>query len=412
MLRHCMHGKDSFSRARRLLLGGLAGVPALWGMPRVGFGVANADPADASIDSADTVLNIADFEGLARAKLPPAHFGYIATGADDDRTVSLNHDAYSHIEIRSRRFFDVSKLDTRCSILGSVWKQPIYFSAVSSMRAFHPEAEVAVARAAASRDFQMMLSTGTSCAVEEVIAARKAPVWQQLYATDDWHVTEAIVRRAEKAGCTAIVLTVDTFTGRNTETLARAMRRDGRDCTQCHANGSHDMVRKAPMFAGIDVSHVTELSPSNMSGDYLERLRKLVSVKFLVKGIVTAEDTTLAMQAGVDGIVVSNHGGRSEETLRSTIECLPEIVAAAAGRIPVFIDGGIRRGTDIFKALALGATAVGVGRPQAWGLAAFGQPGVEAIGDILMRELRIIMRQAGTPDLASINKDHVAWRKF
>jgi 4-hydroxymandelate oxidase len=407
-----MYDKDSPSRSRRLLLGGLAGVPALWGMPRVGFGLTNTDDADASIVSADKVLNVADFEGLARAKLPPAHFGYIATGADDDRTVSLNHEAYSQIEIRSRRFFDVSKLDTRCSVLGSVWKQPIYFSAVSSMRAFHPEAEIAVARAAASRDFQMMLSTGASCAVEEVIAARKAPVWQQLYATDDWHVTEAIVRRAEKAGCTAIVLTVDTFAGRNTETLARAVRRDGRDCTQCHVNGSHDMVHKAPMFAGIDVSHVTELSPSNMSGNYLERLRKLVSVKFLVKGIVTAEDTTLAMQAGVDGIVVSNHGGRSEETLRSTIECLPEIVAAAAGRIPVLIDGGIRRGTDIFKALALGAAAVGVGRPQAWGLAAFGQPGVEAIGDILMRELRIIMRQAGTPDMVSINKDHLAWSKF
>jgi 4-hydroxymandelate oxidase len=408
-----MYDKDSPpSRSRRLLLGGLAGVPALWAMPRVGFGLANADSADDPVVSADKVLNVADFEGLARAKLPPAHFGYIATGADDDRTVSLNHEAYSHIEIRSRRFLDVSKLDTRRSVLGSAWKQPIYFSAVSSMRAFHPEAEIAVARAAASRDVQMMLSTGASCAVEEVIAARKAPVWQQLYATDDWHVTEAIVRRAEKAGCTAIVLTVDTFTGRNTETLARAMRHDGRDCTQCHVNGSHDMVHRAPMFAGIDVSHVTELSPSNMSGNYLERLRKLVSVKLLVKGIVTAEDATLAMRAGVDGIVVSNHGGRSEETLRSTIECLPEIVAAVAGRIPVFIDGGIRRGTDIFKALALGATAVGVGRPQAWGLAAFGQSGVEAISDILMRELRIIMRQAGTADLASINKDHVAWSKF
>jgi 4-hydroxymandelate oxidase len=408
-----MHDEDSPSRARRRFLKSLAAAPALLGMPRFGLSQVAAEPAFAEAPvTANQVLNIADFEGLARANLPPAHFGYIATGADDDRTVFLNHDAYSHIEIRSRRFVDVSKLDIRCSVLGSVWKQPIYFSALSSMRAFHPEAEIAVARAAASRDFQMMLSTGASCAVEEVIAARKAPVWQQLYATDDWHVTEAIVRRAERADCTAIVLTVDTFTGRNTETQARAMRRDGRDCTQCHANGSHDMVHRAPMFAGIDVSRVTELSPSNMSGNYLERLRKLVSVKFLVKGIVTAEDATLAMRAGIDGIVVSNHGGRSEETLRSTIECLPEIVAAVAGRIPVFIDGGIRRGTDIFKALALGATAVGVGRPQAWGLAAFGQPGVEAIGDILTRELRIIMRQAGTPDVASINKDHLAWSKF
>jgi 4-hydroxymandelate oxidase len=407
-----MRDKDPPSRVRRLLLGGLAGAPALIGMSRFSLGQAVAQPAaDALPLNAGQVLNVADFEALARAKLPPAHFGYVATGVDDDRTVLLNHDAYSRIEIRSRRFFDVSNLDTSRSILGNVWRQPFYFSAVSSMRAFHPEAEAAVARAAAKRQIRMMSSTGASCTVEEVMAARNAPIWQQLYATDDFHVTEAIVRRAQKAGCDAIVLTVDVFTGRNTETLLRAMSRDSRDCTQCHPGNSHDMVRRAPMFAGIDVSHVTELSPSNMSGNYLERLRKLVTVKFLVKGIVTAEDAILAVNAGVDGIVVSNHGGRSEETLRSTIECLPEIVAAVRGRIPVFIDGGIRRGTDIFKALALGASAVGVGRPQAWGLAAFGQPGVEAISDILDRELRIIMRQAGTPNLASINKDHLAWPK-
>ena len=408
-----MHHEDSPSRTRRLILNGLAAAPALLSMPRFGFGLASADPAaDAAVVNANQVLNVGDFEALARAKLPPAHFGYIATGVDDDRTVLVNHDAYSRIEIRSRRFADVSKLDTSRSIFGSTWKQPFYFSAVSSMRAFHPEAEAAVARASASRDMQIMLSTGSSCSIEEVIAARNAPVWQQLYATDDWHVTEAIVRRAEKAGCTAIFLTVDASPGRNSETLLRAMRRDSRDCTQCHVGGSHDMVRRAPMFAGIDVSRVTELSPTNLSGNFLERLRKLVTVKFLVKGIVTAEDATQAMHAGVDGIVVSNHGGRQEETLRSTIECLPEIVAAVGGRVPVLIDGGIRRGTDIFKALALGATAVGIGRPQAWGLAAFGQPGVEAISDILNRELRAIMRQAGTRDLASIDQSHLAWAKF
>jgi 4-hydroxymandelate oxidase len=407
-----MDHQGSPSRARRRLLHGLAAVPALLGMPRYGRTQAVADAAfDEAPVTANQVLNIADFEALARAKLPPAHFGYIATGADDDRTVFLNHDAYSHIEIRARRFVDVSKLDTSRSVLGSVWKQPFYFSAVSSMRAFHPEAEIAVARAAASGQIQMMLSTGSSAPLEEVIAARKAPVWQQLYATDDWHVTEALVRRAEKAGCTAIFLTVDSPPGRNNETLLRAMRRDGRNCTQCHVGGTHDMWRKAPMFAGIDVSQITQLSP-NLSVNYLERLRKLVTVKFLVKGIVTAEDATQAMHAGVDGVVVSNHGGRNEETLRSTVECLPEIVAAVGKRIPVFIDGGIRRGTDIFKALALGATAVGIGRPQAWGLAAFGQPGVEAVSNILTRELHTIMRQAGTPDLASIDKAHLAWAKF
>jgi 4-hydroxymandelate oxidase len=407
-----MHHQGSPSRARRRLLHGLAAVPALLGMPRFGLSQGVAEPAfEEAPVTANQVLNIADFEALARAKLPPAHFGYIATGVDDDRTVFLNHDAYSHIEIRARRFVDVSKLDTSRSVLGSVWQQPFYFSAVSGMRAFHPEAEIAVARAAASGQIQMMLSTGSSSSVEEVIAARKAPVWEQLYATDDWHVTEALVRRAEKAGCTAIFLTVDSPPGRNNETLLRAMRRDGRNCTQCHVGGTHDMWRKAPMFAGIDVSQVTQLSP-RLSVNYLERLRKLVTVKFLVKGIVTAEDATLAMHAGVDGVVVSNHGGRNEETLRSTVECLPEIVAAVGKRIPVFIDGGIRRGTDIFKALALGATAVGIGRPQAWGLAAFGQPGVEAVSNILTRELHSIMRQAGTPDLATIDKAHLAWAKF
>lgn len=409
-----MHQEDSPSRTRRRIIGGLAAAPALLGMPRLGLSQAVAEPhlGEAPPATAAQVLNVADFEALARARLPPAHFGYVATGVDDDRTVFLNHEAYSHIEIRSRRFVDVSKLDTRRSVLGTLWKQPFYFSAVSSMRAFHPEAEVAVARACASREVQMMLSTGSSCSVEEVTAARNAPVWQQLYATDDWRVTEAIVHRAEKAGCTAILLTVDSLPGRNSETLLRAMRRDGRDCTQCHVGGSHDMWRKAPMFAGIDVSRVTQLLPTTLSGNYLERLRKLVTVKLLVKGVVTAEDATQALHAGVDGIVVSNHGGRQEETLRSTIECLPEIVAAVDGRIPVLIDGGIRRGTDIFKALALGATAVGIGRPQAWGVAAFGQAGVESISDILSRELRSMMRQAGTPDLKSIDKDHLAWSKF
>jgi 4-hydroxymandelate oxidase len=408
-----MHDEDSPSRARRRLLNSLAAAPALLALPRFGRSQAVAETAfDEAPATANQVLNVSDFEALARAKLPPAHFGYIATGADDDRTVFLNHDAYSHIEIRSRRFVDVSKLDTSRRVLGSIWQQPFYFSAVSGMRAFHPEAELAVARAAASGKVQMMLSTGSSSAVEDVIAARNAPVWQQLYATDDWQVTEAIVRRAEKAGCTAIFLTVDSPPGRNNETLTRAMRRDGRDCTQCHVGGSHDMVRRAPMFAGIDVSRVTQLSPTNLSISYLERLRKLVGVKFFVKGIVTAEDAIQAMQAGVDGIVVSNHGGRNEETLRSTIECLPEIVAAVDKRMPVFIDGGIRRGTDIFKALALGATAVGIGRPQAWGLAAFGQPGVEAISNIFTRELCTIMRQAGTPDLAAIDKSRVAWAKY
>jgi 4-hydroxymandelate oxidase len=359
------------------------------------------------VSSADHVLNVMEFEPLARDALPPAHFGYIATGADDDLTVARNHDAYSHYEIRAHRFSDLSHLDMTRTVFGAKWPSPIYLSAVSAMRAFHPEGELAVARAAHARAMQMMLSTGSSTAPEAVAEARGAPLWQQLYPTDDWAVTMAVVRRAESAGSTAIALTVDSPGGRNNETLKRAMQADNRMCTDCHVNNSHDLWRRAPLFNGIDISRVTGLAPPDLTVVYLDRLRAQVKGKLIVKGIMTGEDAALAVKHGADGLVVSNHGGRNEETLRAPIDCLAEVVAAVRGRVPVFVDGGIRRGTDIFKALALGATAVGIGRPQVWGLAAFGQPGVEAVIDIYTRELAQIMRQAGTPTLENINSGTV-----
>ena len=344
-----------------------------------------------------------EFEPLARAALPPAHFAYIATGADDDLTVARNHDAFSHYEIRVRRFNDVSRIDTSTSVFGTKWTTPFYLSAVSSQRAFHADGEIASARAAKSRSVQMMLSTGTSAALEEVRDARGAPIWQQLYPTNDWKVTTAIVRRAEGAGCPAIALTVDLPGARNNETLTRAIRVDNRPCTSCHLDNSHDMWhRPGPMFKGLDVSKVTDLAPAGITPDYLDRVRALVKGKLIIKGVMEGADAALAVEHGADAVIISNHGGRNEETLRATVDCLAEVVAAVRGRVPVFIDGGIRRGTDIFKALALGATAVGLGRPQVWGLAAFGQPGVEAVIDILNRELTTIMRQAGTATIASI----------
>jgi len=164
------------------------------------------------------------------------------------------------------------------------------------------------------------------------------------------------------------------------------------------------------MFDGLDLSKVVATHPANMDWDFVKRLRDTVTVKLLLKGIVVREDAQMAVEHGVDGLVVSNHGGRAEETLRPTIESLPEVVDSVAGKIPVIVDGGIRRGTDIFKALALGATAVGIGRPEAWGLAAFGQSGVEAVLEILPRELRTIMRQAGTTSINEITRSYVVTR--
>jgi isopentenyl diphosphate isomerase/L-lactate dehydrogenase-like FMN-dependent dehydrogenase len=164
------------------------------------------------------------------------------------------------------------------------------------------------------------------------------------------------------------------------------------------------------MFDGLDLSKVTVAQPANLSWDFVKRLRDTVTVKLLLKGIVTREDAQLAAEHGVDGLMVSNHGGRSEETLRPTIDSLPEVIEATAGKIPVIVDGGVRRGTDIFKALALGASAVGMGRPYAWGLAAFGQPGVEAVLEILRRELKTIMRQAGTISVDKISRNYVVTR--
>jgi isopentenyl diphosphate isomerase/L-lactate dehydrogenase-like FMN-dependent dehydrogenase len=391
--------------ARRWLLLRLSALPVLAAMPRLAWSQASSDNA-----ALNQVLNVMDFEPLARAALPPAHFGYIATGVDDDRTVVVNHEAFGLIEIRSRRFVDVSKVDMSVQLFGVTHPSPVYLSAVASQRAFHREGEIATARAAASRSALLMLSTASSTSVEEVTRARGGPVWQQLYATDDWSVTKAVVDRAERAGCPAIVLTVDNMDGRNNETLQRAMREDKRVCTACHINNDHDFVKRAPMYKGLDISHVHEDSPSNITWEFLKRLRDAVSVKLLVKGIVTGEDAALCVTHGADGVIVSNHGGRNEETLRSTIACLPEVVASVAGRVPVLLDGGVRRGTDVFKALALGASAVGIGRPQVWGLAAFGQQGVEAVIDILTKELRVMMRQAGTPNIAAITRERVVSR--
>lgn len=355
-------------------------------------------------------LNVFDFEPVARQKLPPAHFGYIATGVDDDLTLRANREGFARFPIRPRRLIDVSKIDTSHRLLGVDWPTPIILAPVGSQRAFYPEGEIAVARAARARRHLQMLSTVATSSIEDVNAARGEPVWFQLYATTEWNLSRAMVKRVEAAGCPVLVLTVDQISGTNRETLQRFIRLDTRDCRVCHDRTTMQAnYRRRPMFEGMDLTNVKFQPP--VTWDYVQRLRETTKMKLVIKGIVTSEDAQRAVASGADAVVCSNHGGRADETGRSAIESLPEVVAGAAGRIPVLVDSGFRRGTDIFTALALGAAGVCIGRPYLWGLAAFGQEGVEAVLDILTRELALAMRYAGTPSITDITRSHVVERR-
>jgi isopentenyl diphosphate isomerase/L-lactate dehydrogenase-like FMN-dependent dehydrogenase len=347
---------------------------------------------------------------LARKTLPPAHFGFLATGVDDDATVRANREGFTKLQIRARRLVDVSSIDMSVRLFGTTWDSPIVLSPVGDQKAFHPEGEIAVAKAARTKGHLQILSTVTSFSVEDVTAARGVPIWFQLYVNNVWDIARAMIKRAEAAGCPVLVLTVDLKEGSNRETLFRAERADSRQCSMCHTNGFVGFGRVAarPMFAGLDISKATNLISPALTWDYVKRLKDTTTMRLVLKGIVTREDAQLAVEHGVDGLIVSNHGGRAEETLRSTIESLPEVLEGSARKIPVLVDGGFRRGTDIFKALALGANAVGIGRPYAWGLASFGQPGVEAVLSILRRELQTIMRQAGTTSIDKITSAYLA----
>jgi isopentenyl diphosphate isomerase/L-lactate dehydrogenase-like FMN-dependent dehydrogenase len=297
-------------------------------------------------------------------------------------------------------------------VFGVMYDSPIFTCPTSGEKLLHPDGELAVARATKARGTLQMLSTHSSTGLEEVNSAHGKPVWFQLYAPNQWGACEKLVRRVEAAGCPAIALTVDNTTGRNSESYLRALPRDLKQCLTCHESGLGPTVKGRKMYDGINMEGVGILDPG-MTWEFVARLRKATSLKLFLKGIDTREDASLAVEHGIDGILVSNHGGRATETCRSTIEALPEVVNAVGGRIPVFLDGGIRRGTDVFKALALGAEAVGIGRPFLWGLGAFGQAGVERVLEILQGELKLVMGNCGTQTLAAIDRSYVAtpdWR--
>jgi len=362
-------------------------------------------PLDAArpVKTPKEAINVFDFEPVARQNVPPAHFGYMASGIDDEVTLRANREGFQKFQLRPRRLVDVSKIDMSVDILGTRYASPIMLCPVGGHAMFHADAEAGVARAAKAGDHLMILSTQTSTGPEDVIKARGAPIWMQLYATNKFEVAAHHIRRAEAAGCTAVAVTVDRSGGRNQETLFRLRPTDTRDCKSCHDRSSvqADQGNK-PMYQGVDLSGLRNIQSSAMTWDTLKRLRDLTKMKVVIKGLLAWEDAKLAADYGYDAIIVSNHGARSEDSGRSTIDALPEIVEAVDGRIPVLVDSGFRRGTDICKALCMGATAVGVGRPYIWGLGAFGQEGVERVLELLRAELMGIMQQVGAPTVKNL----------
>jgi isopentenyl diphosphate isomerase/L-lactate dehydrogenase-like FMN-dependent dehydrogenase len=371
-----------------------------------------AAPAQRGMDALDSpadAITVFDFEEPAHRKIPPGHWAYMTSGVDDDGTLRANRAAFSQVQLRPRRLRDATKVDMRVDLLGARYNSPIFICPVGGQGAFHPEAEVAVARAAKARGTLQMLSTVASKSVEDVNRALGRPVWYQFYASNSWAVNEQMLRRVEAVGCTVLALTVDNTTGRLSETYLRTRPADLKQCESCHDGGpgAPQGYFSRPIYEGIDVSGVLRQNPA-MDWAFVDRLRKFWSGKLIIKGIDTREDARLALEHGFDAILVSNHGGRATETLRATLEALPEVVAEIGNRIPVYVDGGFRRGTDVFKALALGAKAVGIGRPYIWGLGAFGQAGVDRVLEILQGELKLAMGNCGTQTVADITRSYVA----
>ena len=409
------HGLGRVRFARREFLRFLAGSPLLLSSAPAAAAerlmAAVAQEGEVALEteqlaSAADAINVFDFEAVAKRNLLPSHYTYLSMGVQDEFTLRANREAFGQVQLRPRRLVDVRELNTSTEILGTKLSCPIILAPAGSLKAFHAEGELAVARAAKREDHLQILSTGTSTRIQEVAEARGAPIWFQLYTSRQWPLSLLQLREAEETGSPVVVLTVDQMgLGRNRDSLHRYRRRQNPECQGCHQSLG-EKIQRGTDALGIDLRDWIQ-DAMILDWEVVDRIRNETSMKLVIKGILTHEDARLCVEHGVDGIVVSNHGGRAEDSGLASIAALPEIVSAVGGRIPILVDSGFRRGTDIFKAVALGASAVCIGRPYLWGLAAFGQDGVEAVLAILRRELETIMTEMGTPSLATITPAHV-----
>ncbi len=357
-------------------------------------GSASAAPAPL-----DTLLSLDDVETFARTVMSPEVYDFVAGGAADEITVGWNREKYRDIRLQPQVLRDLSALDCSTTLFGQRMATPILLAPLGVQRLSHPEGELATARGAGAFGATMVLSSGSNTSIEDVMAVATHPVWFQLYVFKDRGLTRALVERVQAAGVKALCVTVDSPL-------------DGARNRQQRANVQLPPGVTYPHYAGIrdpaSIQTLDTVHPFNLMWSDIDWLRSFTKVPMLLKGVMNPADAETGIKAGADGIIVSNHGGRCLDTQPATIEALPRVVQAVGGRVPVIVDGGIRRGTDVVKALALGAVAVQIGRPYVYGLAAGGAAGVTHVLKILRQELLMAMSLLGCPTIASIDRS-VLW---
>lgn len=340
----------------------------------------------ANVETSAEPVCLTDFEPLAKAKMQPMAWEYVNAGAADEITLRWNKEAYQRIRLRPRVLVDVSHLDTRVTLFGQEQAFPILLAPAAAQKLIHPDGELGTVRGAAAVHATMVLASFSTTGLEDVSAAAKTPLWFQFYAQTDHGFVRELVRRAEAAGYLALCLTVDAA-------VTGARNREARANVQLPPSPYLEAMKGAdPALSWKDV----------------EWLSSFAKVPLLLKGVLNPEDADRAVKAGAAGIVVSNHGGRNFDTVPATIDALPLVAEKVAGRIPVLVDGGIRRGTDVLKALAFGANAVLIGRPYLYGLGAAGESGVTKVLNILQHEFQLAMALTGRTSIATIDRS-VIW---
>jgi isopentenyl diphosphate isomerase/L-lactate dehydrogenase-like FMN-dependent dehydrogenase len=344
-------------------------------------------------------VNVGDYERLAEAKLPAGAFGYFAGGAGDEWTLRENVEAYGRYRLRPRVLVDVTEVTTSTTVLGTEVSMPLLVAPTALQRMAHPDGEVATARAAAAAGTVMCVSTIATASPREVAeAAPDAPRWFQLYVMRDAGRTRALVEEVAALGYSALVLTADTpYLGRRE-----------RDVRNGFAIPDELAVPNMPAPAEESLRRQFDSMSPAVTWRDVEELASVSGLPVLVKGVLTAEDALLAVEHGAAGIVVSNHGGRQLDGVPAALDALPEVVDAVGGRAEVLLDGGIRRGTDVLKALALGARAAMSGRAILWGLAVDGEAGVQRVLRLLRAEIELGLALLGCPSPADVGPAHVA----